>query len=279
MEERRPVGPRHIGHLPDVRAVGVGDEEVEIARLDEAVGQQRFVGLGVFAGGAAGTPDDLLRVGRKESTAVVAEFVGQLKQIAGLDFIAPQFEVAGAGGGEEDVAAIGRDGGFGVVALAADEFLEIAAVGVGGVDVVAVGDGPEVAALRGLRRGRAFAVGGVGRAEEEAVAGRKVATRGAPRAGRDEAVLLAVVERCAVGVHDVDLVAALVVDLRPIALEDQLFIVEAPVGLGVVAAEGELADVAQMRLAGIAQRVGGGVVRVDGRGCVGGRFALGRLAP
>src|SRR5690606_33618560 len=48
----------------------------------------------------------------------------------------------------------------------------------------------------------------------------------------------------------------------------ELAVVEAPVGLGVVAAEGELAEVAEVDLAGEAERVGGGVVAVGRRGRV-----------
>ena len=79
----------------------------------------------------------------------------------------------------------------------------------------------------------------------------------------------AVAERAPIDVHHELLVAALRVDLGPVALKDESVVVEAPVRLGVVAAERKLADVAEVHLALETERVGGRIVRIDERATVG----------
>jgi hypothetical protein len=116
----------------------------------------------------------------------------------------------------------------------------------------------------------------VGRREDVvAIAGEEVRAGGAAGAGRQQAWLAR-----GVGRHLHDLIA---LDAGPGGLEDQAIASEGPVGLGVLAAGGELGQRAQVGLARIAQvgragrlvggrrRPGGGLGRRRGRAAGGQR--------
>ncbi len=63
VEERGPVGPRQVRHAARVRAVGVGDVEVERAGLDDVLGEESPVRLERGTLGTARAPDDRAAVG------------------------------------------------------------------------------------------------------------------------------------------------------------------------------------------------------------------------
>src|SRR4029077_14309220 len=159
---------------------------------------------------------------------------------------------------------VGRDDRFGVVAGSGGQLLEVGAVGVGGEDVVARIDAPDVA-FGVVGPGRAVGAAEVGGGVQDLFAvGIEVRAGGAALAGRDH-VLIA-----AVGVHDEDLVAFQRV---AVGLEDELLAVGGEVGLCVLSAEGELADVVEVLfgLGGGGRRCAGGVLRRGGEkgGCKG----------
>ncbi len=180
----------------------------------------------------------LLPVAGPERTAVRSDAIGQAADVRAVAVHRVDLHVAVADAGEGD-APVGGDRRFGVVARRRGERLQAAAVGVRHVDVVAVVDGPDVAARVGrLRRARGAA--GVGAGVDDALPiGREIAAGRAPRAGRHA------VHAGAVDVHHVLLIAAAAVPRR---LENQLPAVGREVGFGVLAAERELLDVAQPRL-------------------------------
>src|SRR5690606_20938456 len=161
-----------------------------------------------------------------------------------------ELEVVVAHAGEDDRAVLRAHGALGVVAGGVRELAQVGAVGVGPEDVVAVVDGPDVAlALIGLgRAGLAPEVGGG--VDDLLIAGQEVGAGGGALAGRHELGLAGGVLR---GAH-VDLVAPVAL----VRLIDELAPVEGPVGLGVLAARGELDDVAQVHLFGVAVRIRGG---------------------
>ena len=94
-----------------VAAVHLGDEELHGGRLDEAFGKKLEVGVGFLAlGRAAGAPHEVLAVGAEEGTAVVAEFAGDLLDVAAVDVAGVELEVATAGAGEDHLVALRADG-------------------------------------------------------------------------------------------------------------------------------------------------------------------------
>ena len=88
--------------------------------------------------------DDLLPVGRIERAAIVARGGGQSDNIAAIGIHRIDVEVAIAGRGEDDAAAIGREGRLGIVAGAANDGRRLSTSSAGGENVVAVVDGPDV---------------------------------------------------------------------------------------------------------------------------------------
>ena len=139
---------------------------------------------------------------------------------------------------------IASDGGFGVVARGVGKLAEFGAIGIGDVNLVGVVDGPDVAA-RIIGLGRAIGTGGVGGGKKNFIArGKKVAAGGAAFAGADEfgdgGLAVGRVDG-----HGVNLIAG---DAFALVLEDELFVVGGEIRFGVLAAEGELADVFEVFL-------------------------------
>ena len=75
-------------------------------------------------------------------------------------------------------------------------------------------------------------------------------------------VPLSILQQGTVGIHDVYLVTALIVDLRPIALEYQLLVIKAPIRLRIIPAEGQLSNISQMHLTSISEGIGGWIVPI-----------------
>ena len=223
-------------------AVGVHHPEIHLQRPHEVAGQKvsvaRAVGRG---GGVVRAVHDELAVGREERSAVIAEGVGQPAQAGAVGAHRVDVEIAVPQRGEDDRAAVGRQRAFRVVARRGREAAGVGAVGIGDVDVVVV-QGPDVA-LRviGARRAGGSRMLGAG-IEDAAVVIEEISAGVAPFAARDR------VQVRAVGVHDVDVIAATVAGL---ALQDEAAAVGGPIGLGILPAEGELAEVAQVDFAGV----------------------------
>ena len=86
----------------------------------------------------------------------------------------------------------------------------------------------------------------MGRSEDNTTIGQEIAARRSAHACGDQFVVGQLAYSGGSRVHHVNLVASLIVDLAPVALEDDIGIVKAPVGLGVIASESELFHVSKM---------------------------------
>src|SRR5690349_3224909 len=131
-----------------------------------------------------GAVDDLFAVVGPERTAIVAQFVGELLYVGAIGIHGEDIEVAIARGSENDLLAVARNGGFGVVAALGQQ-TDVASVGLRRVDRVAIVNRPNVAErIVGWRRASGICrkSGGI----KHAVARRKeIAARGAARAVAD----------------------------------------------------------------------------------------------
>ena len=203
-----PIGAAQVCDLSLLAAIDLGHEELHGGGLDEALGEELSVGIGFFTlGRAAGAPHEVLTVGAEESTTVIAEFVGDLLDVAAIDVAGVQFQVTAAGAGEDHFVALGADRGFGVIAFATDEEGGCAAFGAHGVDVVGRIDGPYVFAIRTAPRGLGTSrIGGMGGGiQHGGVAWHEVGAGGAALTGADRSGWR--LGWCSVrDVHDVDLV-------------------------------------------------------------------------
>ena len=247
-EERSEVGGAVLRHGVVVRAVGVHDADLEAPGRVRVPREVLPVTLEVFGRGRmVGPVDDLLPVVREERAAVVAGRVRETADSRAVGVHRVDLEVAVSRRREDDRLPVGRDRRLRVVGGRGEERLRAGAVGVRGVDVVVV-ERPDVAAgAIGPRRARR--AGADSRGVEDALAvGEEV------RAGR---LALAVGDPPAagpVGGHREDLVAR---EGAFVGLEDQPPAVGRPVRLGVLSAEGQLADVREeLLLSGREQRPG-----------------------
>src|SRR5208283_592030 len=248
-ERRGEAGGIQAGELALATAIGFHEPDFKRGGTNQILLKKLFIFADLGVGlGMIGAVDDPLAVFGIERAAVVAELVRELLDVLAVGVHRINVEVAVARGSENDLFAVFGDGGFGIVAGRGGELLHIGAVEVGGEDVVSRINGPHVA-LGEVGPRRAGRVGQVRRGIKNLVSVREdVAACGAALAGRDH--LLA----GAVYVHGENLVA-----LQAVAggLEDQLLAVGREIGLGIRAAEGELAHVAEMLFFGRAE-VGGG---------------------
>src|SRR5579862_3724690 len=203
-----------------------------------------------------GAVSDPAPIGRKERPAIIAERVGEPPDPASVGIHGVDFQVAIAGGCENDLLAARREGGFCVVTGTGREPLgDLAAVG-GVVNLVLGIDAPHVPmGVVGARRAllARFMGGGV---EHVLAVGVEVPAGGAAGAGRGQVLI------GAVAVHDENLVA--LVGLA-CGHEDQAAAVIAEVSFGIQPAEGQLLYVAKMLFPGVAQRVIGSAAN-DGTG-------------
>ena len=239
MEERGKVRRAVPGHLPLVPPVGVHHEDLQLARLDEVPSQQFPVARQFGRIGRMVRPvHDPLAVRREERPAVVARHRRQALHIRAIQPHGINLQVAVADRGEDDARAVRRDRRFGVVAGRRRQPNEVLAADGRRVDVVIV-QGPEVPAL-GRRLGRALRTLGVrGREEHPPVPGQEIAAGGGAPTRADHPHVASVQS------HHVLLVAAAPV---PRGLKNQGLPVEGEIGLGVLPAVRELADIAQMLL-------------------------------
>ncbi len=247
-EERRAErGGVQIGDLAGLAAVGVGGPDLELGGAHQPLGEQAavVVELGLVLR-PRGAPDDLRAVGGEEGAAVVAGGVGQPPHVPAVGVHAVEVEVAVARRGEDQRAVLGADGGLGVVGVVVGQADGVRAVGLDAQDLVVGVDLPDVAvrAVGGRRAGGIVEVGR--RVEDAAGVGRVVGAGGPPLAGRHQGQ-----RPRAVGGGAEDLVAAVGGMGR---LEDQPRAVRRPVGLGVLAAAGDLAQVREVDLARVEGR-------------------------
>ena len=243
MKEGREARRGEMGHLPRIASVGVGHPDLEPRGPYQPLGEEALV-VGRVGGGLGihRPPHQPAPVRREVRAAVVAHPVGYPADVAAVHLHGVELDVAVARAGEHDPLPVGRHGGLGIVGVVPRESLEIAPVRPGGVDLQVV-ERPDVAVRAvGGRRAVARVLEG-GAVEDPAPSVVEVAAGGAPETVRHPAHV------APIRVHHVLLIAA-----RPdavLALEDQALAVRREIRFGVVAAEGELADAAQMTLAGI----------------------------
>ena len=249
-EIRRERRAAEIGHLARVAAVGVGDVDLELAGPDLLVGEE-LLGLRRFLGGlrSRGAPDDLRAVGREEAAAVVARGVRQTLHVLAIAVHAVKLEVAVSVRGEQDRAVARADGGLGVIGRVVGQALRVRSVGIGGEDLVAVVNRPDVAvrsdpAASGRPRPR-----GASRRTRCASVGKEV-TAGRGLAGRHRGLALRMV--------DGDLENLVALERRTHRLEDQLLAVRRPVRLRVLDPVRQLPDVTEVDLAYVVQGSAGG---------------------
>ena len=199
--------------------------------------------------GVVGPPHDLRAVGAVERAAVVAEPVGEARDVGAVRAHGVQIEVAVAHRGEDDAIARGREGGFGIVAERRGELQQIRSVGVRREDVEARVHGPYVPHGE-VGRGGAGKVEVVrGRVEDPVAARVEIRARCAAVAGADP------LPGAGGRIDRVDLVAPFAGGRR--RLEDQRGAVKGPVAFGVLALEGELRDPAEAGFALLRQRRSG----------------------
>src|SRR5271167_2048218 len=132
--------------------------------------------------------------------------MGKLLHAAAVGVHGIDVEVAITCRGEDNLLAVAGNGGFCVVARGVSEDTEIAAIQLGGVDLVAAIDRPDVA-MGVVRLWGTVRTGGVGRREQHAVAGGEdVATGSLAFAGADQLGRRRLAIR-SIHRHGVDLVA------------------------------------------------------------------------
>src|SRR5579872_7270833 len=148
-----------------------------------------------------GAVSDPAPIGRKERPAIIAERVGEPPDPASVGIHGVDFQVAIAGGSENDLLAVRGEGGFGVVTGTVSKPLDdLAAVG-GVVNLVFGIDAPHVAmGVVGARRAflARFVGGGI---KHVPAVGVEISARGAAGAGRNQVLI------GTIAVHDEDLVA------------------------------------------------------------------------
>ena len=242
----RPVGV-HDPDLEGFRGVGVAREVLLVAREV------------LRCRGVVGPVDDPLAVVGEEGAAVVAGRVGHALHVRAVGVHRVELEVAVARGREDDRLAVGRDRGLGVVPGGREERLDVAAVRLGGVDVVVV-EGPDVS-VRPVRPRRARRARTERRRVENPVTRRKEVGAGRLALAVGDAVAVR-----AVGLHREDLVAG---QRSLVGLEDEPGVVGRPVRLGVLAAEGQLPDVGEVFLLAGGEKARGGRWRRRGAGALG----------
>ena len=259
MEEGGPVRTRKVGDFNDIRSIDIGDVDIERAGFDHAFAEEFDIAFLIITFRSTGSPYDFLGIAGEEGAAIVADFTGKLEHIARGDFISPEVEVAGARRGKDDVFAIWRDRCFGIIGVAADEDFRVGSIRIGNIDIVFGVNGPNIAIAghhNGWRAVFHFTVCG---AEDDASVRHEIGAGSTTLAIGDWNVLLSV-DGLTIGTHAEDLITARGVDIGPIALEDEFLIVEAPIGFGVIATEGKLADIAKVVFPIEAEGVGGRVV-------------------
>src|SRR6266496_3405598 len=185
--------------------------------------------------------DDLFSIGRKERPAIVTERVRESLHVLAIHVHRVDIEIPVAERRELDRLAVRRERALGVIAGVRSDAACSLAIGGRDVDVVVV-QRPDISfgivRTRWARR-TGMLGGGI---EDAAVVVEEIAARRAALAIRDA------MQPRPVDVHDELLIAS---GVRSLPLEDELPAGAREIGLGVLAAEGELADTSQMHFAGI----------------------------
>ncbi len=242
--ERRERGGAEVRDLALIRPVCVHDVQLELRGPHQTLREQRTKPVELFALlRPRRAPDDLRAVGVEERATVVPGLERQPLHVLAVGVHAVQLDVVVARRREDDGAILPAHRRLGVIPLGARERAKLRAVGLRLEDVVAVVERPDVALAHIGPRGTLGAAQVRRRVKQLGVVRKEVAARGRAQAGRDRLRCGGIVEDA----HREDAVAALRVRVR---LVREPCAVEAPVGLGVLAAERELLQVFQVRLAG-----------------------------
>lgn len=244
VEERGEGGRFEARHLLLVLAIGIHDPDFELGWADHVLFEQSdVVGALLFALDEVASPDDFLSVPADEGAAVVALLVGEASDLFRHEVGAVDLEVAVLVAGEGHVATIGVDGGFGDVAVDVEDGFENVGLEISAVEGELGIDHPDVAFAAVELLLRSF-VGGECAAEVDVfVVGRDVAAGASALSGRDEPL-------CAsVGVHLEDLLIGEAGLERLVGDGAAVF---AEISFGILAPEGELADVGEVGFAGVA---------------------------
>src|SRR5262249_33192685 len=124
------------------------------------------------------TVDDFLSVVGPERAAVVTKLMRKLLHVRAIGIHSVDVQIAVARRGEDDVLAVARNSGFGVVSMRFGNWLQIAAIRLGGVHGVSIVDGPNVAVriIRWRRAGIGSSEGGG--VKHARVAGKEIAAGG-----------------------------------------------------------------------------------------------------
>ena len=204
-----PVGTTEVGDLAHFAAVDLAHIQLHLRGLHQSTGEQGEVAVYVLAqGGPAGAPDEVFSVWAEEGAPVVAEFAGDALDVAAVDVAGVEVQVPIAGACKDDFVALGADGRFRIITIAADQQGGFTSSYGYGVDVIPGVDGPDVFVVgpptRGFWTGR---VGRVGRGIQHLLVARhEVGTGGSSQAGAHRCGRR--FRGCAIGeVHHVDLVA------------------------------------------------------------------------
>src|SRR2546423_542134 len=189
-----------------------------------------------------GAVNDFLAIVRPEGAAVITQLVGELLHVGAVGIHGVNVQVAVARGREHDVLAVPGDGGLGIVAVRAAKLFQITPIYLGRKDLIGIVDRPDVAVgIIGLRR--TIRACGMSRRKQNAIAGRK-------EVGASSAALASAHELGYGGVslgwvygNRVNLIAR---NAFALVLENQIFVVEGEIGLGILAAKRELPNMAKM---------------------------------
>src|ERR1035438_3256592 len=91
-----------------------------------------------------GTVDDFLAIRRPERAAIVTQLVSQLADMRTVGIHGVNVQIAVARGSEDNLLAVAANGRLGVISGSVGQQLDIAAIKLGSVDIVAAVDGPDV---------------------------------------------------------------------------------------------------------------------------------------
>src|SRR5438445_6049742 len=189
-----------------------------------------------------GAVDDFLAIVRPEGAAVITQLVGELLHTGAVGIHGVDVEVAVAGGREHDVLAVPGDRGLGVVAVRAAKLFQITPIYLGGKNLIGIVDRPDVAVgIIGLRR--TVRACGMSRGKENTIAGGKEVGASSAALASAHELGYGWVSLGWVYWNRVNLIAR---SAFALVLENQIFVVEGEIGLGILAAKRELPNIAKM---------------------------------
>lgn len=238
MEEGGEVRRTVVRDLALARTVGVHDIDLQAYRAKGAFFEQRLeIGELGHRAGMMRAIDDALAIAGEEGAAVITGRARQTPDVATVGIHDVDVGIAIAHRGEDDLLPIRGDRGLRIIAGRIGELPQIGAVHARREDVVLFVERPHVAA-RAIRRRGTIRTDMMRRGVDDAIPlGEEVGAGRAPLSRTDQTNLVRL------QVQDEDLIAK---KRRARGLKDELPSIGGEVGLGVLAAESELADVGQV---------------------------------